>query len=565
MAVEITFPACAPVTGASASPVPVPDFTEDADVAIVGSGPTGAAYARLITEALPSAKVLMLEAGPAVTEPRGGHVANIVDPDERERARIASQGPNQYRYGLAAASAVAHNEAAEERGRALITRPGLFPVGSGDLGGDGFPAAQESCNVGGMGSHWFGASPRPGDAERIGFLAPDVLEEAYTAAERLLKVSSTQFTDSAFAAHVERVLGEELDEGRGPRRRVQAMPMAVERTASGVRRCGTDVVLGPLLSGRHPDFELRAETVCERVLVTDGRAVGVRVRDRATGTVTDVRAPYVVVAADPLRTPQLLFASGVRPEALGRYLNEHPQVSIMAEVDFTEPGAGDGDGTGRAPVMSDSTVSTMPASGVTWIPYEGERFPFHGMLTRIDPATVARGAGRGETDRPLLSVHFFTSQEPRFDNRLEFSETDTDWLGLPAMTIHHTLSAQDRETLAYAQAEVVRLSKVLGRPVAGETPWVLPSGSSLHYQGTVRMGAVDDGTSVCGPDCRVWGVENLYVAGNGVIPTRTACNPTLTSVALSVIGARDIVRRLRPERTGAAPADAPAPREGTAK
>jgi choline dehydrogenase-like flavoprotein len=58
------------------------------------------------------------------------------------------------------------------------------------------------------------------------------------------------------------------------------------------------------------------------------------------------------------------------------------------------------------------------------------------------------------------------------------------------------------------------------------------------------MGTADDGTSVCDPCCRVWGTENLYVAGNGVIPTQAACNPTLTSVALSVIGARDIASRL---------------------
>ena len=58
------------------------------------------------------------------------------------------------------------------------------------------------------------------------------------------------------------------------------------------------------------------------------------------------------------------------------------------------------------------------------------------------------------------------------------------------------------------------------------------------------MGARDDGTSVCGPTSEVWGVSGLYVAGNNVIPTSMACNPTLTSVALAVGGARDISRRL---------------------
>jgi choline dehydrogenase-like flavoprotein len=58
------------------------------------------------------------------------------------------------------------------------------------------------------------------------------------------------------------------------------------------------------------------------------------------------------------------------------------------------------------------------------------------------------------------------------------------------------------------------------------------------------MGRTDDGTSVCDARSRVWGVAGLRVAGNGVIPTSTACNPTLTSVALAVAGARDIAATL---------------------
>jgi choline dehydrogenase-like flavoprotein len=70
---------------------------------------------------------------------------------------------------------------------------------------------------------------------------------------------------------------------------------------------------------------------------------------------------------------------------------------------------------------------------------------------------------------------------------------------------------------------------------------VMPNGSSLHTMGTIRMGEADDGTSVCDPDSRVWSFDNLFVGGNGVIPTANACNPTLTSVALAVRSCERVV------------------------
>ena len=66
----------------------------------------------------------------------------------------------------------------------------------------------------------------------------------------------------------------------------------------------------------------------------------------------------------------------------------------------------------------------------------------------------------------------------------------------------------------------------------------------MHFTGTVRMGPVEDGTSVCDPHGRVWGFDNLYVAGNGVLPTVVVCNSTLTGMTAAVATARAVAEQL---------------------
>jgi len=56
---------------------------QSADVVIIGSGPTGSAYARIIRNNWPEARILMVEAGPQILPQKGAHLDNIADLDER--------------------------------------------------------------------------------------------------------------------------------------------------------------------------------------------------------------------------------------------------------------------------------------------------------------------------------------------------------------------------------------------------------------------------------------------------------------------------------------------------
>ncbi|GAA2866011.1 GMC family oxidoreductase [Pseudonocardia halophobica] len=499
-------------------------FPNEADVVVVGSGPVGATYARVLSEVAPTARVAVFEVGPVLGEPVGGHVRNITDPAERERAQRLSEGPSVDRPSLTGA--------AELEDGVRRARPGTFLLESGwrQDGEDGLPAAAMSSNVGGMGAHWTGACPRPGDGERIAFL-PD-LDALLDEAERLLTVSADALADAPLADVVRARLGAALDEHRAADRRVQPMPLAVTRRADGgLVWSGSDVVFGEPFR-TNPNATLTERALVTDILVEDGRACGVRVRDLESGAEHVVRAGYVVVAADALRTPQLLWASGIRPAALGRYLNDQPQVVYAVRLRDL-PSAGTE--TGRAGAL-------VAASGVSWVPYTSAE-PFHGQVMQLDASPVPLTDGDEPAPGSIVGLGWFCAKELRAEDRVEFADDEHDGYGMPAMRIHYTLTGQDEASIAAAADAVRRAGRALGEPL-DDRPTVLPPGSSLHYQGSVRMGEVDDGTSVCDPTCRVWGVDGLYVAGNGVIPTPTACNPTLTSVALAVAGARDIAGRL---------------------
>ncbi|MDR7187757.1 choline dehydrogenase-like flavoprotein [Microbacterium sp. BE35] len=499
-------------------------YPAQVDVAIVGSGPAGAAYARILSERASSATIAMFEVGPTVSDPPGAHVKNIADADERAHAQRRSEGPHAREDDDRVGGIV---KSAQRR-----ARPGTYLLESGYQadGEDGLPVAAFSSNVGGMAAHWTGACPRPNDSERIGFLdETGELDELLSEGERLLGVTTDAFDASPYAGIVRERLAAVEDAHRDADERVQRMPLAVHRRDDGpLVWSGSDVVLGDITRG-NPNFTLFDESLVTRVLVEDGRAAGVVVTDVRTGERRDVRARFVVVAADALRTPQLLWASGIRPDALGRYLNDQAQIVFAVRMrDFTP--VVDADGVPQ--------TGLSEYTGVTWVPFTDE-MPFHGQVMQLDASPVKLADDDPAAPGSIVGLGLFCAKDLQASDRVAFSDSDVDGYGMPAMQLHYTLSDRDHATIDRAKAEIVRLGKAIGDPL-DDRPFVMPLGASLHYQGTVRMGLADDGASVCSPDSEVWGAPGLFVAGNGVIPTATACNPTLTGVALAVRGARHI-------------------------
>lgn len=482
------------------------------DLLIVGSGLVGSAIARIVRSSLPGVKILMVDAGPVLPGRPGEHLANLHPANMTQRPFFDTG-----QHAAKAAGAAALEAAAQ-------ARPGMELVfgGIGDL-----PAYAQSSNVGGMGVRWTCATPRPDIAERDLWLPDDVWEDTLSCAERLLRVSRDPWPSTPVTDRLLNHLRRGYHELPRP---VAPMPAAFNRSAEpNSGWTGPGVVLGDLLEEAPESFALVPEALCTQLVRTGDRLTGARIA--ATGQCDSrlVQTRAVVVAADAVRTPQLLWASGIQPDALGRYVGEHFQ--LLAAVAWAGRAAGSHD--------ADRTAAMV------WVPYcPGHEMQGQVMLFDQQPA-VPDVAGSGQ-EESVAGLSWLIPPVICRDNRITFSDSAIDQAGMPQPQVTYPLGDEDQERIRQAVQDQRRAMRTLGdRVLPGGSPRLLPRGSSLHLTGTVRAGADDDGRSVCAPDGRVWGLENLFVAGNGVISASTACNPTLTSVALAVHAAASVSRLIR--------------------
>jgi choline dehydrogenase-like flavoprotein len=277
----------------------------------------------------------------------------------------------------------------------------------------------------------------------------------------------------------------------------------------------------------------------ERVLVDGGRARGVRAR-RPDGTVFDVLADTVVVAAGATETPGLLRRSGFGAHPrLGRNLALHPAVMLA--------GCFDDDVYAWRGVLQSAAVDELHASDGVLIeatstpPGMGSMvFPGYGaeLLDRIEKAShiatfgamVADGGGgrvystRGET---LVRYDIARADAAKLITALEamgrllFASGAVEVLtGLPA---------------APAVTSLPALRDVLGRT----NPKSLHL-AAFHPTGTAAAGA-DEQRCPVDQTGRLRGVDGVWIADASILPSCPEVNPQVSIMALALAVADEIV------------------------
>jgi choline dehydrogenase-like flavoprotein len=280
-----------------------------------------------------------------------------------------------------------------------------------------------------------------------------------------------------------------------------------------------------------------------------------------SGNAFEVRPKLCVLSSGGIENARLLLLSssvqaaglGNGHDLVGRFFMEHVhvpgQIALIAMDDraaiptcYDEPKSV-GDTHVRAILMpSDDFLRREQRLGLNIAIYPMRALGADGTPESEKPSEAGiaqllqlQSAGLSAT---IFGASCAAEPVPSPDNRITLAAA-RDALGQsrarlnwrPALVEHRDLA---RNVDALAQS-FGRCGRGLVRALFTEKPsWPEDEiGWGNHHMGTTRM-AADAKHGVVDANCRVHGIDNLYVAGSSVFPTGGPVNPTLSSVALTL-------------------------------
>ena len=290
----------------------------------------------------------------------------------------------------------------------------------------------------------------------------------------------------------------------------------------GPIRVGRDLL--PTLTAMPGVNLLPGATVTRLVSEADGRVAGVEVRD-LDNNVANVKASAFVVAGGALATSRLLLLSssdrfpngiGNDRDLVGRFFNEHPNLTFMGEV----------------PAQNHEF---LPRFELVRCHQFYDEFKDRGLGSVI--LVFHHGAPEPGADATKLQIGATVEMEPAAANRVTLTAARNDHFGNPVTSVDLNFSARDNATIAATRDLIRELYARLGATNVVD----LGISWSHHHIGTCRMGT-DPAMSVVNADLRVHDCENLYVLSSANFVTGGASHPTLAIVGLAHRLAEHLVR-----------------------
>jgi GMC oxidoreductase len=263
-----------------------------------------------------------------------------------------------------------------------------------------------------------------------------------------------------------------------------------------------------------------------------------------------IQANYFCLCAGGIENSRMLLWSnklhnnGVVPhaKALGKYWMEHPHFNVGQTIMF-QPTAINRDETN--PIFFAPTPKFLHESGVGNFALRIHPSPGLDGLIKDGACTAAKlfsklASKPIELGRCTQNIKVAWGQLPISSNRIELND-EKDAIGIPRVNLYWKKQPIDRVT-AQATAKLFGtylLEKDIGRMKLSS--WLAdghdyPSDDEkigYHHMGGTRMASTSE-KGVVDSNCKVFGVENLFVGGSSVFATAGHANPTYAIVQLAL-------------------------------
>lgn len=527
--------------------------SEPFDAVVIGSGATGGWAAKQLTEA--GLKVALLEAGKKVTDKDfTEHVQPWQLPYLGGSPKIMEDRPIQSK--CYACTEYNYKWFANDRENPYTQAKPFSWIRQRVLGGRSLSWGRQSYR---MGNHDFKAASHDGYDVDWPISYEDMIPY-YEKVERYVGISGRaenlpQLPDSVFLPEMEMTCGEELLRASMKEKFGRVMTIgrcAVLTKAHNGRQachyCGpcergcithsyfnsvTTTLPDAMKTGR---LTLLTDAVAARVIMKDGKAVGISYVDGVTKQSKEVRAKVFVLCASTLESTRLLLNSGIcnSSGALGKYLMDH----------IYEGGA-----AGEMPMLEAKPWAGMPRrpNGI-YVPRfrnlkEKETNGFirgYGYQGGSSPTFEFGAPGFGASYKEAvrkghwrISLGLWGECLARKENFVEIDKDKVDAYGIPILKITADWSDNEKKIFEDGRIQAAEMLEAAGAKGVKITGKPSTMGHCIHEIGTARMGN-DAKTSVLNKYCQSHDVENIFVTDGAAWVSSGCGNPTLTMMALTV-------------------------------